>query len=165
MTFIIIRGPLGVGKSTVSKHLAKILNAEYISIDAVLEKLGLDKADHYEETISVGNFIRADEHVLPGVKKLLEKGKIVIFDGCFQHKAQIEHLINSLPGPYFVFTLKASLDVCIERDSKRKRSYGRDAAAAVHKVVSRFDFGTVISTGGKTVDKTVKEVLAHVRNA
>jgi shikimate kinase len=31
--FVIIRGPLGVGKTTIAKRLAKQLNAKYISID------------------------------------------------------------------------------------------------------------------------------------
>ena len=43
--FIIIRGPLGIGKSTIAKALAEILKAEYIAIDKVLEENGLDRKD------------------------------------------------------------------------------------------------------------------------
>ena len=33
---ILVRGPLGVGKTTVARKLAASLNAHYISIDSVL---------------------------------------------------------------------------------------------------------------------------------
>ena len=83
--FIIIRGPLGSGKSTLSKKLAHTLNAKHIRIDEVLEKNGLDTMPPDAPCISAENFIKANEIVLPEVKKLLTKGKIVIFDACFYH--------------------------------------------------------------------------------
>ena len=156
---------MGVGKSTLSKQLAKKLNAEYISIDSLLEKHGLDKKEHYEETIPAKNFIKADEFALPEIKNALKKGKVVILDGCFQHKAQIEHLIENLPSKHYVFTLKAPVDVCIERDSKRKLSYGKYAAQAVHTIVSRFDYGTIINVETKTIDQSVKEILSYLNKA
>ena len=33
---IIIRGPLGSGKTTIAKEVARKLNAEYISIDSIV---------------------------------------------------------------------------------------------------------------------------------
>ncbi len=159
--FVIIRGPLGCGKSTIAKKLAELLHAEYVSTDSLLEKLGLDKADHYEGTIPVKNFIEADEMILPDIKKKLEEGRNVVFDGCFQHKAQIEHLISNLSAAHYVFTLKAPLEVCIERDSKRKRVYGKDAARAVHNLVSRFDYGIIIDVT-KSLDKVIQEILSYL---
>ena len=94
--FIIIRGPLGVGKTTVSKKLVQILNADYISIDEVLEKRGLDKMDEKEGTIPAKNFIAANEFVLDKVKKTISSGKIVIFDGCFHQREQLDHLLRYL---------------------------------------------------------------------
>ena len=40
--YIIIRGPLGCGKSTVSKRLTNILNGHYIDVDEILKEQGLD---------------------------------------------------------------------------------------------------------------------------
>jgi predicted kinase len=113
--FIIIRGPLGVGKSTIAERLSKVLNAEYVSIDLVLEKHGLDKVGRDAECIPVANFIKADEILLPRIKQKLKSGKNVVFDACFYHREHIEHLISSLPYTHYVFTLKAPLPVCIER--------------------------------------------------
>jgi len=64
--FVIIRGPLGIGKSTIARKLSKILNAEYISIDKVLEENNLDKADN---NFTPEDFIKANEIILPKIKK------------------------------------------------------------------------------------------------
>lgn len=156
--FIIIRGPLGCGKSTVAQELAKRLNGEYISVDDILEKHGLDKVGPDAECIPAENFIKANEIVLPDVKKRLAAGQIVIFDGNFYHKEPIEHLIKNLPYPHHVFTLKAPLEVCIERDRNRAKTLGPDATRAVWILVSRFDYGTAIDASD-SLDETIKQTL------
>lgn len=157
--YVIIRGPLGVGKSTVTKRLVEILNGECVSIDKILEKNGLDKVSADAESIPALNFIIADDIVLPDVKAKFEQGKKVIFDGCFYHREHIEHLVASLPYPHYIFTLKAPVEVCIERDSKRTKTHGKDATIAVHTLVSRFDYGTVIETTNLTEQETTEKIL------
>jgi len=160
--FVIIRGPLGIGKSTIAEGLAKKLNAKYVAIDKVLEENGLDKIPKDAECIPVENFIKADEIILPDLKKKMESGKIVIFDACFYHKEHIEHLIKNLDYPYYVFTLKAPVEACIERDSKRKKVHGKDAACAVHWLVSKFDYGQIIDAHNKTPAQTLKEIISYL---
>ncbi|MDO8459549.1 MAG: AAA family ATPase [Nanoarchaeota archaeon] len=161
--FIIIRGPLGIGKSSVAKELSEILNAEYISMDSIIEELGLDKVPETEECIPAKSFIKADEYILPKIKKKLAEGKIVVFDGNFYHKEQIEHLLNDLSNyKHYIFTLKAPLKVCIERDKQRAKPYGKWAAMAVHNLVSRFDYGTIINTENKNLHQVVKEILSYL---
>ncbi|MBI2661984.1 AAA family ATPase [Candidatus Woesearchaeota archaeon] len=161
--FIIIRGPLGIGKSSVAKELSEILNAEYISIDSIIEELGLDKVPETEECIPAKNFIKAEEYVLLKVKKRLDDGKIIVFDGNFYHKEQIEHLLNNLwDYEHYIFTLKASLKVCIERDKQRTKLYGILAATAVHNLVSRFDYGIIINTENKNLLQVVEEILSYL---
>jgi len=159
--FVIIRGPLGCGKSTIAESLAKILDAEYVSIDKVLKENGLDKVSPDAECIPAANFIRANELVLPTIKKHLQHGKNVIFDACFYHKEPIDHLIQNLPYDHYVFTLKAPVEVCIERDRKRGKTHGEDAARAVHSLVSRFDYGTIIDVT-KPLDNVVQEILSYL---
>ncbi len=156
--FIIIRGPLGCGKSTVAKRLAKELDASYISIDKALEKHKLDKVPPDEPSIPLKNLLEVNKLIFPKVKKDLENGKVVIFDACFYNKEVIEHLIENLNYPHYVFTLKVPVKLCIERDKERKRAYGEDAARAVHMMVSRFDYGIVIDATG-----TLKETLREIR--
>jgi len=93
--YVIIRGPLGVGKSTIASNLAKILDAEHVSMDDLLNKHGLDKVLEKEGCIPAKNYIKANEIILPTAIKKLEEGKNVIFDGCFYHKEQIDHLVKN----------------------------------------------------------------------
>src|SRR3989304_3654174 len=110
---IIIRGPLGVGKTTIAQALAKKLKGIYFSIDATLEELGLD---HGEEDggIPLKNFIAANNHVIPLIKKSLSRGAPAVVDGNFYRKEQLEHLTKQFPS--IVFTLMAKLETCIVRD-------------------------------------------------
>ena len=153
--FVIIRGPLGVGKSTIAKRLAKQLNAEYISIDTLLEEQGLDKIE--EECIPARNFIKAIETILPKVKKDIAS-KIIVFDGNFYHKEQIDYLVQHLQVPHYAFTLNAPIHICIERDSARETPLGEGAAKAVHNLVMRVDYGIQINTQDKTVEAVLKEI-------
>ena len=155
--FVIIRGPLGVGKTTIAKRLAKQLNAEYISIDNLLKKYDLDKIEG--ECIPLKNFIKVIENVLPKVKTYL-KNKTVVFDGNFYHKEQINYLVKNLDTPHYVFTLNAPIHVCVERDTARETPLGEEAAKAVHKLVMRVNYGTQINTEGKTTDEVVKEITS-----
>lgn len=160
--FIIIRGPLGIGKSTMAKALARILKAEYISFDKILEENGLDRED---DNFVPEDFIKANEIVLPKVKENLKKGKIVILDGNFYFKEQIEHLKKNLLYKCYIFDLKASVETCIERDSKRERVYGEKAVKEVHELVSEFDYGTKINTDKKTEEEVVKEILSPLEGS
>ncbi len=158
---IIIRGPLGVGKTTVAKTLAERLAAHYISIDGVLASHDLDKSDG--ECIPVENFVCANKLVLPQVQTALTAGQVVVFDGNFYHQGQLTHLEQQVDVPVYGFTLQAPLSVCVERDSQRPRVYGVGAATAVYNLVSRVDYGINIDTEGQTLSQTVAEIEANIR--
>lgn len=159
--FILIRGALGSGKTTISKKLAFVLNVERIGIDGVLEEYGLDNLPQDAPCVPIENFIKANEIVLPHVKAQLTRGSIIIFDACFYHKEVIEHLVDNLPFPHYIFTLKAPLQICIERDRLRPRSYGEDAARAVYSLVTSLDCGITIDAV-KSVDESVNEILLYL---
>ena len=159
--YIIIRGPLGIGKSTIAKELTKKLKATYISFDKVLEENGIDRGD---DNFTPEDFIKANNIVLPIIKKDLSEGKIVILDGCFYFKEQIQYLEENISEKGYIFSLKAPLAVCIERDSKRKRVYGKQAAIEVHALVSKFDHGFIINTEGKTEQQVTEEILLKIKD-
>jgi len=159
--FILIRGSLGIGKSTIAKRLSKILNAGYFAVDRVLDEHDLTK-EWEEGYISQKSFLKANKIIIPKAKKLLDKGALVIFDGNFYWKSQIDDLIKKLDYPSYIFTLKAPLDVCIERDSKRKKAHGKDAAMAVYKKSTEFDCGKSIDISKKSINQAVKEILSYL---
>lgn len=160
--YIIIRGPLGIGKSTIAKSLAKNIKAEYIAYDRILDKHNLtkDKEDGY---ISQKSFLKANEIIAPKAKRFLDKGKSVVFDGNFYWKSQIEDLISKLNYPHYVFTLKAPLKVCIKRDKERIKTHGKDAAEAVYRKSIEFEYGTIINTENKSVKEIVNEIKKRVK--
>ena len=160
--YIIIRGPLGIGKSTISKKLAEVLDAKVFHMDHILQQHGLDQVAPGAESISAQNFIKAFEIIQKEIEEALTSGKIVIFDACFYHQENITDMQKKLDWEQKVFTLKAPLETCIKRDSQRKVSYGEDAARAVHNLVSRFDAGIMIETQNKSIAETVQEILGFL---
>lgn len=161
--YIVIRGPLGCGKTTLSEELAKLLNAEHIAYDRILDEFELTE-DKEEGYISQKSFFRANEIAFERAKNFLDKGKLVIFDGNFYWKSQVEDLISKLKDySGKVFTLKSSLETCIDRDSKRKKVHGPIAAKVVHKKSTSFSHGIVIDNDGKSVKQTIDEIRKELK--
>ncbi len=160
LLYIIIRGPAGIGKSTISEILAKKIKAEVIHFDKIMENLGLDYIPG-EKWIPLNKFLKADKIILPKLKEKLKKGNLVI-EGNFYHKEQIDDLIKNLKSKHFIFTLKASLKECIKRDKNRKDKLGEKAVKDVFKLVSSFNEGRIINTNNKTPEEVVSEVLGWV---
>ena len=136
--YIIIRGPLGCGKSTIAKLLTKTLKAKYIAIDRIVDNPKLIKREIEKGYISQKNFFRANKIAVKRIKELI-KEKIIVFDGNFYWKSTIQDLKKKLKKyKGYIFTLKAPLKICTKRDSKRKKTHGKDAAKAVYKKSTSF---------------------------
>lgn len=160
--YVIIRGPAGAGKSAVSRNLAKKLKAYRISFDTIMRKHKLDRIEG--KWISEPNYIKANGLAARQAGKKLAKGRAVVFDGCFYHKAQLKHLTRALPYRHFSFTLKAGIKECISRDRKRgKTKIGERAVRDVYKLVSRFGYGKAIDTNGKTVRQVVDKIIGNIK--
>jgi len=161
MKSIIIRGPLGVGKSTVAKMVAEKIGSVYISVDEVLDQNGLDKAVE-GEGIPLANFLKANEIIASEARQADDRGQSVVIDGNFYHKEQIDQLVDLLGKDVIAFTLKASVETCIARDAARAKPYGEDATRAVHMFVSAFDYGTVIDTEAQAPEETIRSAMSSV---
>lgn len=156
---LIIRGPLGVGKSTVARAVATALAGQYVSIDQIMEEHGLDQAEE-GGGISVNNFLRSNDIV----RRIMADapGTTIVVDGNFYHKEVLDDLVDRADGNAHVFTLKASVETCIRRDEDRPRSYGEDATRAVHAMVSAFDAGTIIPTDERSQEEVTVAILEAV---
>ncbi len=158
--YVIIRGPLGSGKSTIAQHIAKRIKAEYVAIDRVLDEFNLTK-DKEKGYISQKSFIAANEIIAPEARKKLQRGIPVVFDGNFYWKSQIDDLVERLPFPCLIFTLKAPLNVCINRDRQRGKTHGEDAVRAVYKKSTEFEYGTLIDANRPLKD-CIKEIISYL---
>lgn len=167
---ILVRGPLGVGKSTVSEALARALGGQHISIDRILDERRLERWD--EDRIALESFLNANRFAVQEAQLTMDAGHPVIFDGNFYWKEQITDLTQRLPGPTCVFTLSAPLDVCIARDRLRPQpekgreakggdQLGEDAAAAVFRLVGEVRYGIEVDATGP-VEGIVAQILRHL---
>lgn len=159
---IIIRGPLGIGKTTIARKIAEKIHGEYISIDNLLTELNLDQVDQNEGCIPLQNFLEANKAILPKIKQLIDNHTPVIIDGNFYHQPQIEDLIKDFQNNSIVFSLIAPLEVCITRDAGRPDSYGKEAATAVYNLASKFNYGQTIDTKNLSVDRIVNQIISYL---
>lgn len=153
--YVLVRGPLGVGKTTVSQKLALELRAQYISIDRVLDEHDL----WYDGRLS--EFLRVNVIVARQATTRLKQRTPVVLDGNFYWKTQIKDLERRLPYPHFVFTLKAPLNVCIERDARRAEPHGVRAAREVYTKSTRVVCGVEVDAT-QPLERIVQEMVRSV---
>ena len=170
---MVIRGPLGVGKSTVSEQLARRIGAEHVAIDRILEEHGLEEWD--EDRISLRSFLRANEIAAKRARGFVENATPVVLDGNFYWREAIEDLLDRLRFPHYVFTLEAPLGVCIARDAERPPTragaepragdrLGEAAATQVYRLTSQVRYGVAVDATGP-LENAVSEILRRLPRA
>ncbi len=152
--FLVLRGPLGAGKTTIADAVARSIGGEVVSIDPILERWEWDGG-------SEALFLRANEVAATIARGRLEAGVPVVFDGNFYWRSAIDDLLERLPFPHAVFSLKAPIEVCIERDGRRPHSYGEAETRAVFAKVVSFEYGIPIDAA-RPVDALVRDIRTHL---
>ena len=158
--FIIIRGPAGIGKSTIAKKLAEVLSGYHFSFDEIMRKNKLDSI--VGDGIPAENFVKANELIIPQAIEKLKNNNIVIFDGCFYLKEQIKHLKKNLPFKHYIFSLKSPLKECLERNKTRKKPMTKKAIEEVYELVSKMEVGVEIETSGKNMMEVTNQILKQL---
>jgi predicted kinase len=151
---IVLRGPFGVGKTTVARALAERLGAGTVSIDRLLERFPWDGG-------SESLFLRTNRPAARRARALLARGRSAIVEGNFYWPSAIDDLVARVPYPSAVLTLRAPLAVCLARDRARRVRYGASAARAVFRKVGRVRRGTSIDARGP-LHETVERIRIHL---
>lgn len=156
--YVVIRGPAGIGKTTVAKLLARRLHASFISFDKIRVRHAIGLSEKQR--------IKANEIGIPLARKKLLNGIPVVFDGVFYHASQLKHLKKNLHYPCIVFSLAAPVSTVVARDAKRrgKAKLGKRKISNFYPAVAKFQPGIVINTLGKTARKIVEEILRIIKN-
>ncbi len=149
---IVIRGPLGVGKTTVSKILAQKLKTDYLSLDKIIDDNNLETKDG----ITLESFLKANEIILATAQK--SKASLIV-DGCFYYQQQIDDLKENFKDDVIIFTLISGVEKCIERDSKRPHVYGEQTAKYVHSITTKIKVGYQIDNSDLSEEETVKKIM------
>jgi len=160
----IIRGTASVGKSTISKELAREIKAKVYHYDRIMKGFGFNYIPG-EKWIPLDKFLKADDVMIPKFKKRLEKGENLILDGNFYHKEQINNLIEKLDFKHFVFTLHASLDACVKRNVERGGKMAKEVIKEVFDVMPEYDYGIKIETDDKSSKEVVDEIKSKILNS
>jgi adenylate kinase family enzyme len=157
MKIIIIRGPLGVGKTTIAKLLAEKINAEYISLDKIMKDNNLEEKDG----IPVKNYLQANDIILKTIKDSKDS---FIIDGCFYYQKQIDDLKSKFPNSIVFFSLISSVEKCIARDSQREKPYGKESAEYVHMVTTKIKEGYEIDNTNLSITETLNKITSLIHD-
>jgi len=162
---IIIRGPAGVGKSTIGKLLRKTLgNSLLFNIDMVCKDL---IGGHPKKTI---NRNAAYDLCLVAAKKKPEYN--LIFERLFIDQDDVDRVVRLFSKikskaklKVSIFTLTASLAKLKKQDSKRPRSLGHEKIKRLHGYFVNSDVknpGTVIKMRNKSPKRIVKNIILEL---
>lgn len=159
---IILRGPAGVGKTTVGKILKRrlgdslLFNLDFICSDMV--------GGHPRE-----KEIRYAAHELCYFAAKKAKKQNLIFERLFDLQDDIDHisrLFSKLGYQIFTFTLNASLPKLIRQDSKRQNPLGPDDIKRLHGYFVKSDVknqGVIIEAGNKKASTIADEILEFLK--
>lgn len=157
---IIIRGPLGSGKTTISKALCNRIGASYVSIDEILDDYSLEEWEN--GYVSYLSFLRANIIAAKKAIEIMESGIVAVIDGNFYYKNQIDDIVDRLkPYRAYIFTLRVPPEICAERDRGREISFGYEAVMEVYRKSTEFTYGIEIDASGD-LDTVLERINAEI---
>ena len=114
---IVIAGPTGVGKTTLSKMLSKYLNCIYISEDEITKEVFPDvykNIEDYPDKVKI-----AENQLLKRAKEIFDSGECVVIDLINLGNELIEEMKKTFPGHLILKVLWPPIETTIDRDKRR----------------------------------------------
>ena len=163
---IIITGPCGVGKTTITNLLAKELNLPLISGDHLKEILFPDIAYITEYPEKLKELKRA---ILQKAKKLVEQGNSAIIDYVILGESYVGEYQKEFDKSLIVKVLFPSIDVAIQRDALRDCwTSGSEMINELYKKYKRLEpiIGreNYMDTGNQSPEETVAIILKEINH-
>lgn len=161
---VILRGPSGVGKSTISSIIQQKLGASWAVIDVDKFKhympLKEDKSNRAERTEiahNVGNYF---------AKSMYDKGYSVILEEMYRerHNDQLVQLLETNGMRYIKLFLSAPLDALIQRSKEREKSVPEEETRRFYDETQPLPDDFVIDTSVYSSEQAADMIITKIRN-
>lgn len=156
---VIIRGPIGVGKSTISELLErKLFNTVHVDVDKIKHKLG--------GRPSKSRTLRAHQIARQRVRSLIKQKKNPVIEEIFRWDdySAMKKLIKNKNYNIVKVYLKASLDVLIRRDQTRTVKHkGYKMVKEFYKKIRPVDEDLNLDTSKMNKQSVVRHIIQQIR--
>ena len=164
---IVLIGPMGCGKTTVGRHLAKKLKVNFYDADhEIIDKTGVS-IDYIFDVEGEKGFRKRESKVL---KELCNKSNIVLATGggavlsgenrsTIKETASVIYLSSSV-DQILRRTAKSKTRPLLENSSNRRQTISSiiNSRESLYKEVATI----IINTNGKKLNEVINEILTHL---
>lgn len=165
---IVIAGPTGVGKTTLSKMLSKHFNCTYISEDEIAKELFPNDAytiEDYPDKLRI-----VENQLLKRVKEIFDNGGCVVIDMINFGKEFIEEIKKAFYKHLMLRILWPSMETTIERDKRREGwTSGEDAIKQFYKKYEELkpiiEEKNYIDNSHQTPEETFEKFIASIERS
>lgn len=162
---IVIAGPTGVGKTTLSKMLSKHFNCTYISEDEIAKEVFPDVYKYIEDYPN--NVKIVDDQLLERTKEIFDNGKCVIIDRINLDKEFIEEIKKEFDEHLMLRVLWPPMETTMERDKRREGwTSGEDTIRRFYKkyeelkpIIGENDY---IDNSHQTPEETLERFISSI---
>ena len=155
---ILLRGPAGVGKSTIGRQLQEQLPGSWANLDVDLFKHMISKKS------SMFRSDTAHDVALYFLEKLLQSNTNMVIEEIFKEPFynQTLELFEKYNCEVLTVFLTATVDTVVQRDEARAKNKGEDTIRMLHDQIASLNEKLVIDTGQNTIQETVDRIKGEV---
>ena len=164
---IVLVGPMGSGKTTIGRNLAKKLKVDFYDADhQIIDKTGVS-IDHIFDVEGEEGFRKRESKVL---KELCNKSNIVLATGggavilgenrlIIKRAGVVVYLLSSV-DQILRRTAKSKTRPLLENSTNRRQTITNiiDSRDSLYREVATI----IVNTNGKKMDEIIKEILTHL---
>ena len=164
---IVIVGPTGVGKTTLSKMLSKHFNCTYISEDEIAKEVFPDlykDIEDYPDKLKI-----AENQLLKRAKEIFDSGRYVVIDRINLERGFIEEMKKMFRKHLILRVLWPPMETTIERDKRREGwTSGEDTIRRFYKkyeelkpIIGEKNY---IDNRHQTPEETLEKIIASIEH-